>query len=162
MIYLSASQEIARTRPVSACSTHLAVKVRSPPGADSVSAFLLSCTHLSPLTATRIYAPQDTVSPQQDADNGKRLEEEAKEQAATWLSDLTKRCGIDTKTLKVIVGRPAVEIRRLAEELDADLIVTGTHGRHGMGLMLGSTANAVLHGTQCSVLAVRVRAEESE
>lgn len=97
-----------------------------------------------------------------DADNGKRLEEEAKEQAATWLSDLTKRCGIDTKTLKVTVGRPAVEIRRLAEELDADLIVIGTHGRHGMGLMLGSTANAVLHGTQCSVLAVRVRAEESE
>jgi universal stress protein A len=96
------------------------------------------------------------------ADNGKRIEEEAKVHATAWLSDLVKRCGINAKTLRVAVGRPAVEIRRLAEELDVDLIVIGTHGRHGMGLMLGSTANAVLHGTQCSVLAVRVRAEESE
>jgi universal stress protein A len=104
---------------------------------------------------TSYYLPYDDL-------NGKRIEKEAKEQAATWLSDLTKRCGIDAKTLEVTVGRPAVEIRRLAEKLDIDLIVIGTHGRHGVGLMLGSTANAVLHGTQCSVLAVRVRAEESE
>lgn len=104
---------------------------------------------------TSYYLPYDDL-------NGKRIEKEAKEQAATWLSDLTKRCGIDAKTLEVSVGRPAVEIRRLAEKLDIDLIVIGTHGRHGVGLMLGSTANAVLHGTQCSVLAVRVRAEESE
>jgi len=97
-----------------------------------------------------------------DDDNGKRVEKEAKEHAAAWLSELAKRCGIDAKTLKVTVGRPAVEIRRLAEKLDIDLIVIGTHGRHGMGLMLGSTANAVLHGTQCSVLAVRVRDEGSE
>ncbi len=28
--------------------------------------------------------------------------------------------------------------------------------QHGLGLMLGSTANAVLHGAECDVLAVRV------
>jgi universal stress protein A len=49
----------------------------------------------------------------------------------------------------------------MAEELDADLIVLGTHGRHGLGLMLGSTANAVLHGAPCDVLAVKVRVEGS-
>jgi universal stress protein A len=41
----------------------------------------------------------------------------------------------------------------------ADLIVIGSHGRHGMGLLLGSTANAVLHGSPCNVLAVRLDGE---
>ena len=38
----------------------------------------------------------------------------------------------------------------------ADLIVVGSHGRHGLALLLGSTANGVLHGATCDVLAVRV------
>jgi len=38
----------------------------------------------------------------------------------------------------------------------ADLIVVGSHGRHGLSLLLGSTANAVLHGAPCDVLAVRI------
>lgn len=37
-----------------------------------------------------------------------------------------------------------------------DLIVVGSHGRHGLSLLLGSTANAVLHGAPCDVLAVRI------
>jgi len=50
----------------------------------------------------------------------------------------------------------------LAEKINADLIVLGTHGRHGLGLMLGSTANAVLHGAPCNVLTVMVRVEGSD
>ncbi|MEE4378502.1 MAG: universal stress protein [Candidatus Competibacteraceae bacterium] len=38
-----------------------------------------------------------------------------------------------------------------------DLIVVGSHGRHGLALLLGSTANAVLHGAPCDVLAVRIQ-----
>lgn len=48
------------------------------------------------------------------------------------------------------------EILRLVEEKGFTLIVVGTHGRHGVGLLLGSTANAILHGTPCDVLAVRI------
>jgi len=44
-----------------------------------------------------------------------------------------------------------------AQEHHADLIVVGSHGRHGLALLLGSTANAVLHGAPCDVLAVRIR-----
>lgn len=54
------------------------------------------------------------------------------------------------------VGNPAGEIRRYAEEINADLIVVGTHSRHGLGLLLGSTANGVLHGAHCDVLAVKI------
>ena len=41
--------------------------------------------------------------------------------------------------------------------IHADLIVLGTHGRHGLGLLLGSTASGVLHGCPCDVLTVRIK-----
>lgn len=90
------------------------------------------------------------------------FEERAVKRATAWLSDLVNRHGIDSGAVHVVVGTPAVEVRRLAEQSGADLIVLGTHGRHGLGLMLGSTANAVLHGAPCDVLAVKVRARDSQ
>lgn len=54
-------------------------------------------------------------------------------------------------------GQPRQELHRLAEEQDCDLIVVGSHGRHGLALLLGSTANDVLHGAPCDVLAVRLK-----
>ncbi len=54
------------------------------------------------------------------------------------------------------LGSPRLEILGSAEELAVDLIVLGSHGKHGLALLLGSTANAVLHGAQCDVLAVRI------
>ena len=53
-------------------------------------------------------------------------------------------------------GQPRQEIHRLAEEQGCDLIIVGSHGRHGLALLLGSTANDVLHGAPCDVLAVRL------
>jgi universal stress protein A len=94
-------------------------------------------------------------------DAGIGIESQALKHATAWLTDLAKRNGIDASAVNVIIGTPAVEIRRMAEELNTDLIVLGTHGRHGLGLMLGSTANAVLHGAPCNVLAVKVRVEGS-
>ncbi|BCR24182.1 universal stress protein [Aquipseudomonas alcaligenes] len=54
-------------------------------------------------------------------------------------------------------GQPRQELHRLAEEQGCDLIVVGSHGRHGLALLLGSTANDVLHGAPCDVLAVRLK-----
>lgn len=48
------------------------------------------------------------------------------------------------------------EIIRVADENQVDLIVLGSHGRRGLALLLGSTANAVLHHAHCDVLAVRL------
>ena len=53
-------------------------------------------------------------------------------------------------------GAPKHAITDYAKEIDADLIVIGSHGRHGLGLLLGSTANGVLHLAKCDVLAIRV------
>ena len=57
----------------------------------------------------------------------------------------------------VELGATTLEITRVAKEQNVDLIVLGSHSRHGIGLLLGSTANAVLHGAPCDVLAVRVK-----
>ncbi|WP_447592797.1 universal stress protein [Aquipseudomonas campi] len=54
-------------------------------------------------------------------------------------------------------GQPRQELHRLAAEHGCDLIVVGSHGRHGLALLLGSTANDVLHGAPCDVLAVRLK-----
>ena len=88
------------------------------------------------------------------------FEEEALNQATQQLEDNGKIYGVDRADVHVKVGNPAHVIRDAASELEADLIVVGTHGRHGLGLLLGSTANAVLHGVGCDVLAVRVRVSE--
>jgi universal stress protein A len=57
---------------------------------------------------------------------------------------------------RVSIGVAKHEIIRAASEAKADLIVLGSHGRHGLQLLLGSTANGVMHLAQCDVLAVRV------
>ncbi|MDX1556283.1 MAG: universal stress protein [Xanthomonadales bacterium] len=56
----------------------------------------------------------------------------------------------------ILDGNPAPEIRRFADENEVDLVVLGTHGQKGVQLLLGSTANSVLHGVCCDVLAVRI------
>lgn len=59
----------------------------------------------------------------------------------------------------LIWGSPKQEILQFSQEQGVDLIVLGSHGRHGLALLLGSTANAVLHHTKCDVLAVRLQDE---
>jgi universal stress protein A len=84
------------------------------------------------------------------------FEEEALKQALSHLTDLGARYGVAEQDIYVVLGAPALEIRESSREFAADLIVIGTHGRHGLGLLLGSTANGVLNGVDCDVLAVRV------
>jgi nucleotide-binding universal stress UspA family protein len=50
-------------------------------------------------------------------------------------------------------GAPAEEILRAADDLGADLIVMGSHGRTGLGrLLMGSVAEAVMRRADCPVL----------
>jgi universal stress protein A len=89
------------------------------------------------------------------------FEREALQQAQAQLKQMGSAANIAAAQLHVLVGHAATLIRTTAEEVGADLIVLGTHGRHGLGLLLGSTANAVLHGVTVDVLAVRVSVPNS-
>ncbi len=81
---------------------------------------------------------------------------ESKKHASKRLVELATTVGVAAGNTHVLFGTPAQVIKAEAETLQADLIVLGTHGRHGLGLILGSTANGVLHGATCDVLAVRI------
>ena len=84
------------------------------------------------------------------------IQEEIHQQAKQQLANFAGECDIPEERQHIILGRPEVEIHSLAEEIGADLIVVGSHGRYGLALLMGSTANGVLHGATCDVLAVRV------
>lgn len=84
------------------------------------------------------------------------IQEEIQKQAEQQLTEFCNAQGIAPDHQHIAVGRPENEIHSMAESLNADLIVVGSHGRHGLALLLGSTANGVLHGAPCDVLAVRV------
>jgi universal stress protein A len=76
--------------------------------------------------------------------------------AKTRLAKLAEKLNIPDDSCFMETGSPKLEIIRVAEENKVDLIVVGSHGRHGFALLLGSTANGVLHHALCDVLAVRL------
>jgi len=85
------------------------------------------------------------------------LEGQLVEIAERRLKQLASDNGIDEASCYVTQGSTRHEILRVTQENDVDLIVIGSHGRQGIQLLLGSTANAVLHGAPCDVLAVRIK-----
>jgi len=73
------------------------------------------------------------------------------------LAELSKQLNVPEQQQYLEMGGAALEIVNVAEEHNVDLIVVGSHGRHGLSLLLGSTANSVLHHAKCDVLAVRLQ-----
>jgi len=102
---------------------------------------------------TQVYSGFDVAALSADA---AMIESDAVRHAQRRLAEHAKTFGIPDKRTHVARGNPAREIREMAAELGADLIVLGTHGRHGLGVLLGSTASGVLHGCPCDVLTVRI------
>lgn len=72
------------------------------------------------------------------------------------IETLIEEASITGADAVVEFGRPADLILELAERDDTDLIIVGSHGKHGIALLLGSTATSVLHHARCDVLAVRI------
>ncbi|MFA5630765.1 MAG: universal stress protein [Porticoccaceae bacterium] len=81
-------------------------------------------------------------------------------QAKNSLNEIKAQLSQFNVVCHVIIGQPAHEMHRFAQENAVDLIVVGSYGRHGLALIFGSTANGVLHGASCDVLAVRIKEED--
>jgi len=110
---------------------------------------ILSLIHVVEYTSS-MYAG-DIPLPE-DLDLDRRLAEQAEQKLARLAEELQ----VPAAERRVEIGVPKREIVRVAKEIGADLIVIGSHGRHGLQLLLGSTANGVLHQAPCDVLAVRI------
>ena len=93
--------------------------------------------------------------------NEEELIKLSKEKMADLIKALDVKDNVHLES-DIISGIPKTEILRLAEEKQADIIVCGSHGRSGFELLLGSTANAILHHAPCDVLAVRTIKEQNK
>ncbi len=88
----------------------------------------------------------------------KSIDEGARQQMELITSDTGRT--IEQTTGHVIMGAPAEEIVRFANDNDVDLIVMGTHGWTGVKrIIIGSTAENVLRTALCPVLVVRSDSE---
>jgi universal stress protein A len=83
------------------------------------------------------------------------VEVSIREQAEKELNTLAERLKVDAAHRLLEFGSTKNEVLRVAQEHKIDLIVTGSHGKHGLALLLGSTADAILHGAHCDMLIVR-------
>jgi len=65
---------------------------------------------------------------------------------------------VGSKPVKTIVvqGNPAEAILETAKKIKADLIVTGSHGRHGAEkFFLGSVSSKIVDHAECAVLIIK-------
>ncbi len=85
------------------------------------------------------------------------IERQLIESGEQRLREMGDRLHVKMPDRHVLIGSPRAEIVRVAEEEGVDLIVVGSHGRHGLALLLGSTATGVLHHAPCDVVAVRIQ-----
>jgi universal stress protein A len=89
-----------------------------------------------------------------DLDVEKSLVEAAEQKMKAMISELK-----DLQVTGLVeVGNPANIIIEFAAAHHCDLIITGSHGRRGLGRLLGSTATRVEEHAGCDVLTVRLPA----
>lgn len=84
------------------------------------------------------------------------MEEDAIKAARSRLAEVCAKRGIAEDHQLVGIGRAADLIHQAATEHGVDIILIGSHARRGLGRLLGSTANAVLHGSPVNVMTIRV------
>ncbi|MGV0035516.1 MAG: universal stress protein [Candidatus Azotimanducaceae bacterium WSBS_2022_MAG_OTU7] len=84
------------------------------------------------------------------------LESNIHKESQKKMNELAHELKLPDGQIHLLEGRPALRIHELCEAQKFDLIVMGTHGQSGLQLLLGSTANSVLHGSGCDVLAIRI------
>ena len=82
------------------------------------------------------------------------LKPDAKVQSVIQEAESTVRLkGVDVES-HTVTGDPADALLEIAKHANADLIVVGNRGMHGMTRVLGSVPNKVSHRAACNVLIV--------
>lgn len=117
-------------------------------------AMTLAKAHHAELSIVHVSPPILTTLPYAD-----QLQKDMDDEASIQMQDLVDRFKLQGARVFLEHGSPKQEITRVAETIKADLIIVGSHGKHGFGLLLGSTANGVLHLAKTDVLTVRIDAK---
>jgi len=91
-----------------------------------------------------------------DYDEYEKIEQTHYDHAITQIKEIAESLNYADSRYEVHWGRPKPGILSFAEAQKIDLIVTGSHGKHGIARLLGSTANGIVHGARCDVVVVRL------
>ena len=86
-----------------------------------------------------------------------QIEDELINRSRGQLASLITRLRLGNATGRIEAGNTKSEILRVAEEEQVDLIVLGSHERHGLAILVNFTEDTVLHAAHCDVLAVRLK-----
>lgn len=84
------------------------------------------------------------------------MEDDLMDAARQRLDSLAEKLNLPDCRRHVVLGNIKSEVARIASENGVDLIVLGSHERHGLQLLLGSTERSVLSAAPCDVLAIRL------
>jgi len=84
------------------------------------------------------------------------IQDKTMTQAELTLTKLAKENGLPSTTkIEVREGNPSNEILRMAEEMEADLIIVASHQPGLADYLLGSVAGKVVRHAHCTVLVLR-------
>ena len=117
----------------------------------------ISLIHVVPPIPVATVAPAPEAIP--PVEQISELEAENIETATARLRRFAVAHDLAAAALNIRVGPVADEILRFSREIGADLIIVGSHGRRGIGRLLGSNASAIVHQAACDVLTVRLDGE---
>jgi universal stress protein A len=79
--------------------------------------------------------------------------------ARDQIGRLAVELGVPAARSDVVVGDTKGEIVRAARDRGFDLIVIGSHERHGLAFLIKPTEDVVMHRAPCDVLAIRLPEE---
>lgn len=85
-----------------------------------------------------------------------QIESELLERARERMQVLASGLRDPAPPWQVTSGNVKAEIVRVARDGGFDLIVIGSHERHGLSILVNLTEDTVLHNAPCDVLAVRL------
>ncbi len=128
-------------------------------------AMLLAQTYNAELKALHVFEPRPLGIPYHKLKKDGQIDEnpeKTRQRGKTMLKELADSFHVKADTI-FAEGDPGHEIVRVAEELNADLIVLGTHGYTGWKrFALGSVAELVVRQAPCAVLTIRPKEKQIE
>jgi universal stress protein A len=119
-----------------------ALEVAAASGADITLLHVVEYMPVEPLSDSLLPAMQ--------------IETELLERARARLQAIADTLHSPAPPWQVTSGNVKAEIVRVARDGEFDLIVIGSHERHGLSILINLTEDTVLHNAPCDVLAVRL------
>lgn len=137
---------------------HILVPTDFSPNADRALRRALQIAQRHNAKLTLLHAVEDLILYDEFYDpivpSDLEFEETMLNAAGERMGALVKKLDIPSPHIEILLGSPKATILNYIEAQQVDLVVMGSHGRRGLGRLLGSTTNGVLNSARCEVLSV--------